>query len=232
MRHLDLYAKVESYIGFDEAYETLYQTYLQKLSHYKIATILDVGCGNGNLLLHLQKTYNAQGIDISHEMIQIAKAKGVDARCISLDKLTQKYDAIVAVADVLNYFDTDELKQFLEDIANRLNDGGIFTCDINTLFGFEEVTAGSLSIDKENLFIAIDSEFENDRLETKITLFEKEGNLFTKEQAEIVQYYHQIEDIEALSSLKLLAVEEVALFSDVCDKNILIFKKEVQKSGL
>ncbi len=227
MQHLDLYAKVESYIGFDEAYEELYQIYLQKLSNYKIDTILDVGCGNGNLLLHLQNIYNAQGIDISHKMIQIAYAKGVDARCISLDKLTQKYDAIVAVADVLNYFDTNELKQFLDDIEKRLNDGGIFICDINTLFGFEEVTAGSLSIDSEELFIAIDSEFEEGILETKITLFEKEGGCFTKEQAHITQYYHKIKDIEAISSLKLLTVEEVALFSDISDKNLLIFKKEL-----
>ncbi len=227
MQHLDLYAKVESYIGFDEAYEELYQIYLQKLSNYKIDTILDVGCGNGNLLLHLQNIYNAQGIDISHKMIQIAYAKGVDARCISLDKLTQKYDAIVAVADVLNYFDTNELKQFLDDIEKRLNDGGIFICDINTLFGFEEVTAGSLSIDSEELFIAIDSEFEEGILETKITLFEKEGSCFTKEQAHITQYYHKIKDIEAISSLKLLTVEEVALFSDISDKNLLIFKKEL-----
>ena len=222
---LDLYAKVEPYIGFDQAYDYLYQTYLQKLSNYKIDTILDVGCGNGNLLLHLQKIYNAQGIDISCKMVEIAESKGVDAKCIKLGEIIKKYDALLAVADVLNYFDKDELKQFLEDISNRLNLGGVFICDINTLFGFEEVTAGSLSIDEEDLFISIDSEFEDGMLETKITLFEKENDCFTKEQAEIVQYYHKIEDIEAMSSLKLLAVEEVALFSDVSDKSLLIFKK-------
>jgi SAM-dependent methyltransferase len=227
MKSLDLYAKVESYIGFDEAYEELYQIYLQKLSNYKIETILDVGCGNGNLLLHLQKSYKAHGIDISRQMVQIAKTKGVDARCIRLDEVSQKYDALLAVSDVLNYFDKDELKQFLKDVQIRLKDGGIFICDINTLFGFEEVTAGSLSIDKGELFIAIDSEFEDDILETKITLFEKEGDCFIKEQADIRQYYHKIEEIESFSSLKLLAVEEVALFSDISDKNILIFKKEV-----
>lgn len=226
MQHLDLYAKVEPFIGFDEAYGNLYQVYLQKLSPYKIDTILDVGCGNGNLLLHLQKKYNAQGIDISSKMVQIAKAKGVDARCISLDKLTETYDAIVAVADVLNYFDVENLKQFLKDIENRLNSGGIFICDINTLFGFEEVTAGSLSIDKEDQFIAIDSEFEEGILETKITLFEKEGELFRKEQADIRQYYYEIEAIEAMSSLKLLSIGDIALFSDISDKQILIFKKE------
>ena len=226
MKHLDLYAKIEPYIGFDQAYENLYQIYLQKLSNYKIETILDVGCGNGNLLLHLQKSYSAQGIDISSQMVQIAKSKGVDARCIRLDEVTQKYDVILAVADVLNYFDTDELKQFLKDVEDKLVEGGIFVCDINTLFGFEEVTAGSLSIDKDNLFISIDSEFEDDKLETKITLFEKDGKCYTKEQGDIVQYYHKIEEIESLSSLKLLDVEEIALFSDISDKNLLIFKKE------
>lgn len=226
MQHLDLYAKIEPFIGFDEAYENLYQIYLQKLSQYKIDTILDVGCGNGNLLLHLQKKYNSQGIDISNQMVQIAKAKGVDARCISLDKLTEKYDAIVAVADVLNYFNIETLKQFLKDIENRLKSGGVFICDINTLFGFEEVTAGSLTIDKESLFIAIDSEFEDDVLETKITLFEQKGHSFTKEQAHITQYYYEVKEIETISALRLLAVDEVSLFSDIPDKHILIFKKD------
>jgi len=228
MEHLDLYAKIEPFIGFDETYESLYQIYLQKLSHYKIDTILDLGCGNGNLLLHLEKKYHACGIDISNQMVQIAKSKGVDARCISLDKLTANYDAIVAVADVLNYFSVDDLKQFLKDIENRLNIGGIFICDINTLFGFEEVTAGSLSMDEDDKFIAIDSEFEDDMLETKITLFEKEGALYQKEQAHIMQYYYEVEEIVAMSSLKLLSAEDVALFSDIPDKHILIFKKESQ----
>jgi len=85
-KNLDLYAKVEPFIGFDAAYEELYQTYLEKLSDYKIKTILDVGCGNGNFLLHLQKLYLAQGIDISSKMVKIAQAKGVDASCLPLEK--------------------------------------------------------------------------------------------------------------------------------------------------
>ena len=226
MKHLDLYAKIEPYIGFDEAYEHLYQIYLKELAKYKIDTVLDVGCGNGNLLVHLQKIYKAQGIDISHQMVQIAKTKGVDARCISLDKVTQKYDALLAVSDVLNYFDKDELKQFLTDVDKRLNYGGMFLCDINTLFGFEEVTAGSLSIDKDELFISIDSEFEEEILQTEITLFEKQDECYIKSQASIKQYYHQIKDIEAISSLKLLDIKDVSLFSDMSDKYLLVFKKE------
>jgi len=226
MKHLDLYAKVEPYIGFDQAYDNLYELYIQKLSNYSITDILDVGCGNGNLLLKLQKLYpNAKGIDISPHMVDIANSKGVDAKCIRLEEVTSKFDVVLAVADVLNYMDFDELKIFLKDIENRLVDGGIFICDVNTLFGFEEVTAGSLNLDEGDLFISIDSEFEDDKLYTQITVFEKDKECYKKEQAQIVQYYHKIKEIDSLTSLTLLEVGDVSLFSDSSDKNMLVFQK-------
>jgi len=228
MKHLDLYAKIEPYIGFYEEYEYLYQLYLKELAKFDIDTVLDVGCGNGNLLVHLQKVYKAQGIDISCQMVKIAKAKGVDARCIPLSEVTQKYDALLAVADVLNYLDKKQLKQFLTDVEMRLNDDGIFLCDINTLYGFEEVTAGTLSIDKDDLFISIDSEFEDGELQTEITLFEKQGECYTKSQADIKQYFHLIKEIEDITSLTLLDIKDVSLFSDISDKYLLVFKKERQ----
>jgi SAM-dependent methyltransferase len=227
-KNLDLYAKVEPFIGFDEAYEELYQTYLEKLSDYKIKTILDVGCGNGNFLLHLQKLYLAQGIDISSKMVKIAQAKGVDASCLPLEKVEQKYDALLAVADVLNYLDKSDLEKFLKDVESHLFDDGIFICDINTLFGFSEVTAGSLSIDEDDTFISIDSEFEDEKLYTTITMFTKDGKNYKKEQEDILQYYHTIKDIENLSSLKLVSVDEVALFSKESDKSLLVFRKETR----
>jgi SAM-dependent methyltransferase len=227
-KNLDLYAKVEPFIGFDEAYEELYQTYLKKLSDYKIKTILDVGCGNGNFLLHLQKLYLAQGIDISSKMVKIAQAKGVDASCLPLEKVEQKYDALLAVADVLNYLDKSDLEKFLKDVESHLWDDGIFICDINTLFGFSEVTAGSLSIDEDDTFISIDSEFEDEKLYTTITMFTKDGKNYKKEQEDILQYYHTIKDIENLSSLKLVSVDEVALFSKESDKSLLVFRKETR----
>ncbi len=226
-KNLDLYAKVEPYIGFDQEYEGLYSLYIDKLSNFDVKSVLDIGCGNGNLLLELKDKYNAKGIDLSPKMVQIATSKGVDARCIKLDEFKESYDAVLAVADVLNYMDKNELKKFLKDVEKRVVEGGIFICDINTLFGFEEVTAGSLNIEEEDVFISIDSEFENDKLYTKITVFEKDKECYKKEQSEIIQYYHTIEDIELISSLKLLEVGDISLFSDEIDKNMLVFQKTI-----
>jgi len=224
--NLDLYAKIEPLIGFEEAYEALYQIYLDLLSSYKIKTILDVGCGNGNFLLYLQKLYKAEGIDLSPRMVEIATQKGVKATNRQISSVKENFDAIVAVGDVLNYLRRDELKSFLVEVARILNSGGIFICDVNTLIGFEEVTAGSMSADFGNQFLSIDAEYLEGILTTEITLFEQiGGDCFQKEQDTIFQFYHDRQRIEESTPLKLLKVQELGMFCDEDDKTIFIFQK-------
>jgi len=224
--NLDLYAKIEPLIGFEEAYEALYQIYLDLLSSYKIKTILDVGCGNGNFLLYLQKLYEAEGIDLSPRMVEIATQKGVKATNRQISSVKENFDAIVAVGDVLNYLRRDELKSFLVEVARILNSGGIFICDVNTLIGFEEVTAGSMSADFGNQFLSIDAEYLEGILTTEITLFEQiGGDCFQKEQDTIFQFYHDRQRIEESTPLKLLKVQELGMFCDEDDKTIFIFQK-------
>lgn len=224
--NLDLYAKIEPLIGFEEAYEALYQIYLDLLSPYNIKTILDVGCGNGNFLLHLQKEYEAQGIDLSPRMVEIAKQKGVTATNRQISSVKENFDAIVAVGDVLNYLRRDELKSFLIEVERILNSGGLFICDVNTLIGFEEVTAGSMSADFVTQFLSIDAEYLEGILTTEITLFEQiGGDCFKKEQDTIFQFYHDKQRIEESTPLKLLKVKDLGMFCDEDDKTIFIFQK-------
>ncbi|MCH9813330.1 MAG: class I SAM-dependent methyltransferase [Epsilonproteobacteria bacterium] len=229
MQHLDLYAKIEPLIGFYDTYNQLYNIYLESLSDYEIESLLDVGCGNGVMLTYLQDKYLAKGIDLSAEMVHRAKERGVNASCQTLESITEKFDAIIAVADVLNYLDHEALDSFMGAVSSALNPEGIFICDINTLFGFEEVTAGSMSWDHQDQFLAIEADFEDEVLTTHITLFEKDGALYRKEQAEILQYYHTIEQVcAAVTDLQLISAKEVALFGEEIDKNILIFHKGSQ----
>ncbi len=223
--NLDLYAKIEPLIGFEAAYEGLYQIYLSLLEPYDIKTILDVGCGNGNFLLHLQKRYKAMGIDLSPRMVEIARQKGVDAYNRQLSKVTEHFDGVVAVGDVLNYMRQDELKAFLTEVERVLNKGGVFICDVNTLHGFEEVTAGSMSADFGKQFLSLDAEFLDGILTTEMTLFEEQGNCYQKEQDTIFQFYHDKQLIEKLTPLKLVKVQDMGMFSDEDDKTIFIFQK-------
>lgn len=225
MENLDLYAKIEPMIGFYDAYENLYTNYMQLLRRYRPETVLDVGCGNGKLLEQLSVNYEVRGIDISAKMVEIAREKGLDAQHCRLDEVADRFDAIVAVADVLNYMPENVLQRFLEDVHAHLNEGGYFLCDINTWHGFSEVAAGSMNVDEEDRFLAIDAEFEEDILQTDITYFERRGSCFAKEKATILQYYHSSSQIEALCPMKLVAMHDISLFSMESDKTILIFQK-------
>ena len=225
---LDLYAKIEPYIGFYEHYERLYGFYIKILKDYEIKSVLDVGCGNGRMLQRLSTLgYEARGIDLSSKMVEKAKSKGVDASCQNISDVKEKYDAIVAVADVLNYMDEKSLKRFLSYIKNALKKDGVFICDINSEHGFCDVADGAMIKEDSDIFLSIDAFFDGEVLDTDITLFEKEGDLYRKSKGNILQYYHKEDDIEKYVPMKLEKKDKISLFSDDPDKIIYTFVNDV-----
>ncbi|CZE48878.1 class I SAM-dependent DNA methyltransferase [Campylobacter geochelonis] len=229
MTSLDFYAKIESIIGLNEACDRLYEIFLDEISSLKFSGFkaLDFGCGNGNFALKLAKQFSVIGIDKSVDMVAQACKKGVDARCVSLDEINEKFDLITASFDVLNYMDKAELKEFLSKIPNILNDNGYFIFDINTKFGFSDIANGLLYESDENQnHLIIDAKFDGNCLETQMILFEKSGDKFAKFQNRIIQFYHKKDEIKKLLNLKLYRVKELNLYSDTkADKLLFVFKK-------
>jgi len=226
---LDLYAKVEDLLGVKEASPKLYAHYFLALNNIDFNSILDVGCGSGDFLYQIDRAFKPQkslGIDLSLNMVNMAKENGVTAENIELCDIKDSFDVITAVFDMVNYLNSDELKSFLKCISNSLNSGGYFLCDINTLYGFEEVAVGAFSIDDKDRFLAIDSEFENNIYISEFTLFEKYNGCYKKSKETIKQYYHTSKDIEdILSNFKLLENNGVTLYLEEEDKRFLLFKK-------
>ncbi|MBE0513844.1 class I SAM-dependent methyltransferase [Sulfurimonas sp.] len=226
MTNLDLYAKAEHLLGIEEATEALYDLYRSELDEYKIKTLLDVGCGRGGFMQRMMSDgVVCKGVDLSQVMVDECRAKGLDAECIDIADEGGKYDAVVAIFDVLNFLNQEELLNFLDAVEARLNDDGVFIADINTLYGFSDVAEGTMSSENEKEFLVVDAVFEDEKLYTKFTLFEKNINsTYTKHQDTIVQYFHKIRAFEKLSSLKLVEKQTFSLY-DTKDKTLLIFKK-------
>ena len=225
---LDLYAKIEPFLGFKEEVEELYNLFLEKLLNLGVKKVLDIGCGSGDFLLKAQKAgLDIEGIDLSSEMVKRALKKGAKASCKDLCDLDKKFDAAVAIFDVVNYLNKDELKRFLCCVDNVLVKNGYFICDINTLHGFKDVAQGCVVIDKDEVFIALDAEFNNNILKTDLTLFEKRSPAcYKKESGSIKQYYHHMDILKDCKNLQLIDIDFVTLFSDEPDKAMLIYKKE------
>ncbi|MEA3433445.1 MAG: class I SAM-dependent methyltransferase, partial [Campylobacterota bacterium] len=196
---LDLYAKVEDLLGVKEAAPSLYAHYLLFLNTIDLNSLLDVGCGSGDFLRQMQGALGIEeikGIDQSPLMVSKTAEQGIPSQYIDLCDLSGKYDVITAVFDMLNYLDKEALEHFLICVREHLNEGGYFLCDINTLYGFENVAVGSYIVDDEERFLTVDSDFEAGEYTSEFTLFEKEGKglngCFTKSQETIKQYYHEI----------------------------------------
>ncbi len=227
---LDLYGKVEDLLGVKEAAPALYAHYFLFLNSIAFDSILDVGCGSGDFLLQVKRTFIPQkllGIDLSSVMVKESIKKGIPAQTIDLCELDDTFDIITAVFDMLNYLDKPQLERLLLCVETQLKPGGYFLCDINTLYGFEEVAVGSFIVDDVDRFLTIDSDFEDGLYASEFTLFEKETDgHYRKSQGIIEQYYCTIETIEAfLSDMKLVTADDVSLYGDEVDKNFLVFQK-------
>ncbi len=226
MTNLDLYAKAEHLLGIEEATEALYDVYRSELDSYEVKTLLDVGCGRGGFMQRLLSDgVECRGIDLSAMMVEDCLAQGLDAQCIDIAEMDGKYDAVVSIFDVLNFLDKDALLKFLDAVADRLEDDGVFIADINTLFGFSNVAEGTMSRDGGDEFLNVDAVFRGDELRTMFTLFEEnQDKSYTKYQNYITQYFHKIKIFQNLTTLKLIGKQTFSLYAKG-DKTLLIFKK-------
>jgi cyclopropane fatty-acyl-phospholipid synthase-like methyltransferase len=223
---LDLYAKAEHLLGIEEATERLHELYLQTLSAYPARTLLDIGCGRGALMRRLQaEGIETVGIDQSAVMVEAAGAQGLDVSKKGICEVEGRFDAAVAVFDVLNFMDDDGLELFLHCVAQRLEPGGVFLADINTLHGFSGVAEGSMSAEDDRHFLNVEAEFDEGELHTWFTLFTRnDTGCYEKEQSEIVQWFHPLKRFRNVPELKLIQYRNISLY-DTNDKLLLVFKR-------
>jgi SAM-dependent methyltransferase len=228
---LDLYAKVEDLLENEEAIGSLYDYYFTTLSQLDFDTLLDVGCGGGAFLAQLQQQFphtQLKGIDLSPIMVARTKERGIDAEAIDLCLLEENYDVITAVFDMVNYLPPKQLIGFFDCIKARLNEGGYFLFDINTLYGFEQVAVGAYVVEDSKRFLAIDSDFESCAYHADFTLFEEnaEGTYYKSSQR-INQFYHPIEAIAKASGMQVVVEQAISLYGlDQADKYFVILQKK------
>lgn len=226
MESLDLYSKVEHLLGIEKSTQYLHTLYTEVLYNYEVKTLLDLGCGTGELMQTFQKyDIECDGIDLSALMVQKAREKGLNAEHKSICEVDKKYDAIVCVFDVLNFVKPDDLDTFLKCVHSALNEGGIFVFDINTLHGFSNVAEGTMNAEEEGTFLSVDAVFNDNELHTKFTLFTQDENeSYTKEQNTIVQYFHGLQFFKKLKYFKVVQSAYLDMY-DIKDKALIVLKK-------
>jgi len=224
---LELYSKVEELFLDKEAAHILWSKFIEILKRLDINEILDIGCGNGDFCLMAKDNgIDVFGVDLSKNQVKKAKEKGCRCEVVDICNLNKSFNSAVAVFDVVNYLDKESLKQFFKCVERVIENYFIF--DINTLYAMEDLAIGTLKVEDENRFSVLYSEFEDNKLITEITLFERNGECYKKHQKHIVQYFHTLPEIEKSTSLKLVEVIPISLYgSEEAEKLIVVMKKSI-----
>lgn len=113
---------------------------LEKFSSREIRTILDLGCGTASHdILLAKRCYDITGIDVSSEMLKIAKQKikreklkiGLRKGNIQTARLGKKFDAVISMFNVMGYQITNEaFEKALLTARTHLKEGGLFVFDV------------------------------------------------------------------------------------------------------
>ena len=107
---------------------------IQKYKKSKGKELLDVGCGSGNHLIHLQKDYTCTGIDINPGILAIARKKlpGIDFIEVDMASFSfqKKFDIIICLFGTLGYALTlKNMQRTLLNFSHHLNKDGIVIID-------------------------------------------------------------------------------------------------------
>lgn len=229
LKALNLYAEIEEYLDFNDETKSLHSAFKEIVEELNTKTLIDIGCGQGAFLQSLNNlNIESLGIDLSPTQIEICNINNINAKCIDLCKVDNKFDCATAIFDVVNYIPKKNIRKFFECVKKVLNINGYFIFDVNTLYGFEEVAQGVLNIDTDNKFIAIDATYEKKILETSITVFNQKGDIYKKEKESIRQFYYSKDFLIKELKLSSFDVESVLEFKlhdvDEYDKQIFICK--------
>jgi len=92
--------------------------------------LLDVACGTGHHLKYLRDRYSCTGVDVSEELLDIAKknVKGVAFERADMTKLKlgQKFDVITCLFSSIGYVKTySKLKTTIQSFARHLKTEGV-----------------------------------------------------------------------------------------------------------
>ncbi|MBU0671642.1 MAG: class I SAM-dependent methyltransferase [Candidatus Margulisbacteria bacterium] len=102
---------------------------IKNTSPIESKTLLDLGCGGGNDDFALKKHFKITAVDVSPEMLKIAKKLNPEVKYLKGDmrfvRLKEKFDA-VTIFDSINYMVTkDDLRAVFSTAYEHLKPGGV-----------------------------------------------------------------------------------------------------------
>ncbi len=220
------------YMALSEQYDSYFnEEYLLKIKKkyhlallkcgIKSGKILDAGCGTGLLSIYFKDHgYETCGVDLSADMIDMAKKKRLDIPFyvydISNDLPNGKYNAVLSSLDVVNHITNPEnVKSFFRISCEHLSVNGALIFDVNTYKKFlREYGHHRYVYSSHHSLCVWDNDFMPDKNICKFDLkiYEKTSGNYKGMEEHFCERYYPLFDLKLW--LKL------AGFSDISYKSV------------
>ncbi|MDD3253239.1 MAG: class I SAM-dependent methyltransferase [Lachnospiraceae bacterium] len=225
---------MDAYTGFAAVYDMFMDNIpYEEWSRYLIGLleehdvkdglVLDLGCGTGTLTrLLAARGYDMIGVDLSEEMLEIAREKQVEQPdgILYLQQDMREFElygtvrAIVSICDSMNYLENcEDLVQVFKLANNYLDPGGILIFDLNTMYKYRELLGERTIAENrdEGSFIWENYFDEEERVnEYDLTLFirEQDGRYRKYEETHYQTAFEldEVKDALAEAGMELLVV--------------------------
>jgi SAM-dependent methyltransferase len=193
-------------------------TFLKKLLRQyapEARTLLDLACGTGIITKELASAYEVTGLDLSPEMIKVAKKKLPKAQFKVGDmahfKLNKRSDVVLCTFDSVNHLlEWSEWSSMFQNVHDHLNKGGLFVFDIITLKQLEFFADGpafSKQLGDDYMLMDVQRADQSFNWEVKIFKHEK-GDRFVLREEVIPEVSFPVEDVQNALS-ELFTVEDI-----------------------
>jgi len=133
----------DSLMGEPKDKVALINSWIKKYNS-KATSVLEIACGTGAILKLMEKQYEVSGLDLSKEMLSIAKKKIKKGNFYHKDmtsfSLNKKFDVILCIYDSINHLlKFSDWNKVFKNSSKHLNKSGLFIFDVNTLAKFDRL---------------------------------------------------------------------------------------------
>ena len=215
----------------NEVYYESWVNYIEKIiknENIKVKNILELACGTGNITIPLaKKGYDIAGIDISEEMLMIAREKsqkeGIELVLLNQDIADLDFDlydldCVLCACDGFNYILEDgDLKNIFDKIYKLLKEKGIFIFDISSYYKLSSILGDNVyGENRDDVAYLWQNYFdeEDDIVQMDLAFFRKEPENESFTRFEETHYQRAYKNEDMLNMLSNSGFKNIKLYKD------------------